>query len=170
MSEAGEHGTPVVREKTLLGSIASGLAILGGGLMLAISAMVVVNVLMRWLGDDSIQGAIELVQIATALAVFSFLPLCQWHRGNIMVDTFTSWLPAAAQRGLDALWDLVYAAVAIIMAWRLFVGAADALRTNTVSMQLGLPTGWAIGACAAMAAFLGFIALVTAGRRLKGDA
>ncbi|MEA2933916.1 MAG: hypothetical protein QOD74_562, partial [Variibacter sp.] len=109
-----------------------------------------------------ISGDIELVQIATALAVFSFLPLCQSHRGNIMVDTFTNKLPLRVQRSLDALWDVVYAVVMGVIAWRLAVGAFDTLRSNTVSMMLGLPIGWAIASCAAMAAFLAAIAVGTA--------
>ena len=36
--------------------------------------------------------------MATAIAVFSFLPYCQARRGNIVVDTFTTWLPAALNR------------------------------------------------------------------------
>ena len=61
--------------------------------MLAAAIMVVVSVLMRWLIRYSVPGDIELVQIASALAVFCFLPLCQGRRGNIMVDTFTARLP-----------------------------------------------------------------------------
>ena len=33
--------------------------------------------------------------MATAIAVFAYLPYTQARRGNIMVDTFTSWLPRA---------------------------------------------------------------------------
>jgi TRAP-type C4-dicarboxylate transport system permease small subunit len=107
------------------------------------------------------------VQIGTALAVFAFLPLCQSRRGNIMVDTFTTWLPPSAQRGLDALWDIVYALMAAIIAWRLCVGAYDTIRSNTVSMMLGLPSGWAIAACAAMAGLLALVAVATARRLMR---
>ena len=138
------------------------LAIAGGLLMLAMALMVVVSVVMRWLISYSVPGDIELVQIATALAVFSFLPLCQLHRGNIMVDTFTTGLPRRVQNALDALWDLVYAGMAAIIAWRLALGAYDTIRSNTVSMMLALPIGWAIAACAAMAVLLMLVALTTA--------
>jgi TRAP-type C4-dicarboxylate transport system permease small subunit len=138
------------------------LAIAGGLLMLATATIVVVSVTMRWLTSNSVQGDIELVQIATALAIFSFLPLCQGHRGNIMVDTFTAWLPKRAQAALDGLWDLVYAGMAALIAWRLTVGAYDTIRSRTVSMMLGLPVGWAIAACAAMAALLAVVAVITA--------
>jgi TRAP-type C4-dicarboxylate transport system permease small subunit len=144
------------------------LAIAGGLIMLAAAIMVVVSVGMRWLINYSLAGDIELVQIATAIAVFSFLPLCQLHRGNIIVDTFTTRLAPWARNALDALWDLVYAAMAGIIVWRLTLGAWDSLRSNTVSMMLGLPIGWAIALCAAMAVLLMLVALATALRLLRG--
>jgi TRAP-type C4-dicarboxylate transport system permease small subunit len=168
MSEAGEEAGGRSFDNGPLVAITRPLAIAGGLLMLAVSIVVVVSVLMRWLINYSIPGDIELVQIGTALAVFAFLPLCQAHRGNIVVDTFTSRLPVRIQRGLDALWDLVYAGMAAIIAWRLAVGALDTISSKTVSMMLSLPIGWAIAACAAMAAFLALIAVATALRLIRG--
>ena len=146
------------------------LAIAGGLLMLAMAGMVTVSVAMRWLINTSVPGDFELVQIATAVCVFAFLPLCQAVRGNIMVDSFTTWLPARARNALDALWDLVYAVAALVIAWRLAEGAADTIRSRTVSMMLGLPTGWAIAACAVMALLLAGVAVVTAWRLMRGRA
>ena len=54
-----------------------------------------------------ITGQNVALPIRAALGVFSFLPLCQLHRGNIIVDTFTTRLPRSARNALDALWDLV---------------------------------------------------------------
>lgn len=153
-----------------LAALTRPLAIAGGMVLLAVAVMVVVSVVMRWLTAFSVPGDIELVQIATALAVFAFLPLCQSVRGNISVDTFTTWLPKRARDGLDALWDMVYAVAALIIAWRLAVGALDTLRSRTVSMMLGLPIGWAMAACAAMAAVLGAVAVATALQLMRGKA
>ena len=146
------------------------LALTGGALMLVIACLVTASVLMRWLGGQGINGDFELVQMGLALAVFAFLPLCQAHRGNVTVDTFTARLPAAAQAALDLLWDLVYAAFAAFIAWRLAIGAAEALASRTTSMVLGLPIHYAIAACAAMAAFLALIAVLTAARRARVSA
>jgi TRAP-type C4-dicarboxylate transport system permease small subunit len=99
--------------------------------------------------------------------VFSFLPLCQGRRGNIIVDTFTTWMPKRGQQLLDASWDIVYAALAGLIAWRLAVGAYDTVRSQTVSMMLGLPVGWAIAACAVMAVLLVLVTLATALRLLR---
>jgi TRAP-type C4-dicarboxylate transport system permease small subunit len=123
---------------------------------------------MRWLLGDGISGDFELVQIATALGAFAFLPLCQSRHGNVIVDTFTARLPERARRGLDALWDLVYAAIIAIIAWRLVVGALDAFASQTTSMVLGIPQGYAIAACAVMGAFLSVVAVTTAKRAARG--
>jgi TRAP-type C4-dicarboxylate transport system permease small subunit len=155
---AGGQGT----RRGALAALTRPLAVAGGFLLLACGLIVTVNVGLRWVVNGAVPGDIELVQIGTALTIFAFLPLCQSQRGNIIVDTFTSRLPPAVQRGLDALWDLVYAFMALIIAWRLAVGAYDTVRSNTVSMMLGLPTGWAIAACAVMAALLALVAAATA--------
>ena len=166
MTDTGEGSAPL-REGPLA-AVTRPLAIAGGLVMLAAAIMVVVSVAMRWFMSYSVAGDIELVQIATALAVFSFLPLCQLHRGNIIVDTFTSRFPVWVRKGLDALWDLVYAVMAGIIVWRLALGAWDSLRSNTVSMMLGLPIGWAIALCALMAALLCIVAIATALRLMRG--
>jgi TRAP-type C4-dicarboxylate transport system permease small subunit len=134
MSETGEGGQ-AVREGAL-SALTRPLAIAGGFLSLAIAATVTVHVILRWIFNSAVPGDIELVQMGTALSIFAFFPLCQSRRGNIVVDTFTSALPQRWRDGLDALWDLVYALMATIIAWRLAVGAFDTMRSNTVSMML----------------------------------
>jgi TRAP-type C4-dicarboxylate transport system permease small subunit len=146
--------------------IARVLALAGGFLLVGLAGLVTASVVMRWAGGEGVNGDFELVQMGLALAVFAFLPLCQAHRGNVMVDTFTTRLPARVQGGIDALWDLVYAGFAAFVAWRLSVGAAEALTSHTTSMVLALPIHYAIAACSAMAAFLALICVLTAIRRV----
>jgi TRAP-type C4-dicarboxylate transport system permease small subunit len=153
----------------LLTSLAEALALAGGLLMLVVACLVTASVLMRWLLGDGISGDFELVQIATALAAFAFLPLCQARRGNVVVDTFTAKLPRRARRGLDALWDLTYAALIAVLAWRLALGAVDAFASQTTSMVLGIPQGYAIAACGVMGLFLSLVAVATS-KRLAQDA
>jgi TRAP-type C4-dicarboxylate transport system permease small subunit len=144
------------------------LALAGGVLMLVVACLVTLSVLMRWLLGDGISGDFELVQIATALGAFAFLPLCQARRGNVIVDSFTARLSEPARQRLDALWDLTYAALIAIIAWRLVLGALDAFASQTTSMVLGIPQGYAIAACAIMGAFLTVVAVVTGQRAVKG--
>ncbi|HEX2554843.1 MAG TPA: TRAP transporter small permease [Microvirga sp.] len=150
--------------------IARVLAIAGGVVVVGLAGLVTTSVLLRWLGGQGINGDFEMVQTGLALAVFAFLPLCQAHRGNVMVDTFTARLPLRLQYALDALWDGLYAAFAGFIAWRLAIGAIEARTSGTTSMVLGLPIHYAIGGCAAMAAFLALICVLTAIRRGRQSA
>lgn len=166
MSETADESGAAIREGPL-SAVTRPLAITGGFLSVTLACIVVANILLRWLFNSQVPGDIELVQIGTALTIFAFFPLCQARRGNIFVDTFTTRLPQRARDILDAVWDLLYCSMALIIAWRLVIGAYDTMRSNTVSMMLGLPTGWAIAACAAMAAFLALVAAATAARLLR---
>ena len=115
------------------------VAILGGCLSIATATLVTLSVLGRWLGFGSINGDFELVQMGVALSVFCFLPLSQARRGNIMVDTFTTWLPPGVQRAIDAFWDFVYAGFMALIAWCLMNGARDAVASGLNSTMLGVP-------------------------------
>lgn len=121
------------------------LMLAGGATLLATALLTVASVLRRWLLGQPIPGDFELVQAGSGLAVFGFLAFGTLRRTNILVDTFTGWLPAALCRGIDAFWNLVWAAAAALLAWRMALGALDALRSDTRSMVLSMPLWWAIG-------------------------
>lgn len=153
----------------VISSVSRWLAV-GGGVLIALMAMMVtVSTTMRWLVNESVPGDIELVQMATAVAGFAFLPYCQLRRGNIFVETFTLMLSKRTQSLIDAAWDIVYAIVAALMAWRLVAGAWDAVSSQTVSFQLGIPFGYLIFICALITGFVALTALFTAASLIKGE-
>lgn len=100
----------VERPPSRIDAVAETVALIGGVLLIVLATMVVVSVTLRsdLVGKAGVPGDFELVQMATAVAAFCFLPLCQLKRGNIFVDTFTLKLPPRWRDGLDALWDVVY--------------------------------------------------------------
>ena len=107
--------------------------------------------------------------MATAVAIFSFLPYCQARHGNIAVDTFTSWLPARGNalhrcvlgsrlRGDDGARRLVP-----VQRRRSSITAAA---QTTMLLQLAV---WpAIALCTALAAVLALTSCVTAVRLVRG--
>ena len=86
-----------------------------------------------------------------------------------MVDTFTQRLPERLCTAIDAFWDIVYAAAAVILSWRLSVAAVDAIRSHTVTTVIGLPIGWFMLAGVAMLFLLALVSVLTAGRLLRGS-
>jgi TRAP-type C4-dicarboxylate transport system permease small subunit len=154
----------------LVERLAAILAALGGLILIGVSVMVSASILGRWLIGREITGAFEIVQIGIAVAAFLFLPLCQMRNGNITVDAFTARLPSRRRAGLDALWAFVYSAVALVLAWRLSLGAAETIRAGMVTSMLQAPFGWAMAVGAAALVLLALAATVTGLRHLRETA
>lgn len=142
------------------------VALAGGLVLVAVACMVVVSVTLRsdLVGSAGVPGDFELVQMGTAVAAFCFLPWCQLRRGNIFVDTFTLKLPKRVRDGIDAVWDVVYALVMALIAWRLAVGARAAFATGENTMVLQLPSWLPLGLCSGLAGLVAVTALVSAVR------
>ncbi len=136
-----------------------GAALLGGATLVATSLLTTASVLKRWAVNDPIRGDFELIQIGAGLAVLGFFAYGTMQRANIIVDTFTGWLPRRVQDAMDAIWNLIWAAVTLILAERAFIGARETLTSNTQTMVLGLPTWWAVALGALCFALTGLAAL-----------
>jgi TRAP-type C4-dicarboxylate transport system permease small subunit len=168
MTVAAEIGRPpddhpagrAVEAVTRAIALAGGLVLLGAGVLITTS------VAMRWLAGGGIDGDFEMMEMANAIAVFAFLPFTQARRGNIMVDTFTGWMPLRARAALDAAWDLLWAGLAGVIAWQSLVGGREEISYGTTTMASGIPVGPVIVATSVLAAALGVVAIVTAVRRL----
>lgn len=158
------------RAQPLVDRVIGWVAIGGGLLSLAVALLVTLSVLGRWLFDKPVEGDFEFVKMATAIAIFSFLPYTQVQRGNIMVDTFTTRLPARGRAAIDALWDLTYAGVAVLMAHGLFTGAGEALRNRESTMQLQILIWPAIAFCAFLATLLVISSAISAARLMRSRA
>lgn len=143
------------------------VAVLGGVLTLAVALLATTSVLLRWLFSAPIDGDFEYVKMATAVAVFAYLPYTQVRRANIMVDTFTSWLPIGAQRVIDAFWDLVFAALTGYLAWCLVNGTLGLRLSGETTMQRQLVLWPSVGLSAALAALVAVAALATARALLR---
>ncbi len=166
-SQPPTPASPALSDRAPLAALTRAVAIAGGLLSIAAALLVTVSVLKRWLGYGPIPGDFELVQIATALSVFCFLPLTQARRGNIVVDTFTGWLPPRINRIVDALWDFVYAGCMAVLAWTLSNGAREAFGSHLSSMVLGVPLGPVFSLCVLLVAVLAVTALMTGLRLLR---
>jgi TRAP-type C4-dicarboxylate transport system permease small subunit len=166
MSEA--RAGDEVEPPGLVAKLSRAAALFGGCVVLAAGGLIVVTISARWLLSASVPGDVELIQAATAVAAFAFLPLGQMTRSTIVVDTFTKGLSARTCRAIDAIWDLLYALFALILSWRLAIGAFDALRSHTVTTVLGLPIGWFMIAGTILLLLLSVVALLTGGRLLRG--
>jgi TRAP-type C4-dicarboxylate transport system permease small subunit len=127
-------------------TLARVLALAGGAVLVTAALLTTTSVLLRWITDQPIRGDFELVSIGGGLAVMGFLAYGTLMRANILVDSFTTWLPARLLRWIDAFWMLVWAGCCAVLAERIAVGAAETLASGTRTIGLlALPYWWAIG-------------------------
>ena len=114
-------------------------AVMAGVLLTVITLMTCVSVIGRNTVGWTIVGDFELSASAAGAAIALFLPWCQFRRGNIIVDFFTTKASAATQLRLDRLGALLLALVMGLMAWRSGIGGLNAWKSQAGSMMLGFP-------------------------------
>ncbi|MDP3417804.1 TRAP transporter small permease [Falsiroseomonas sp.] len=152
-----------------IGFAARALAFLGGVSLLVAALVTTISVILRWLTSQPIRGDFEIVSIASGVGVFGFLAYGTLMRANILVDTFTNWLPRRAAGVVDGFWMLVWAAVTLWLAERMTLGAIETLRNGMRTIGLlALPYWWAVAIGALAFAMTGVAALAWALRLLRG--
>jgi TRAP-type C4-dicarboxylate transport system permease small subunit len=123
----------------LLRALCQASAVLGGVLLIGMALMTLASVAGRALFSSPIQGDVELVQLACAIALACFLPYTQWQGGNIIVDFFTTRASAATRGRLDAAGALLLGLVAAILCWRTAAGSMAAYESQETSMLIAIP-------------------------------
>ena len=121
--------------------------LLGGAALLGTMATMVATVAGAAFGRP-VLGDSEIVELLGGIAVFAYLPYCQLRGANIFVDFFTRPLPTRANSWLDAAMNVAFAAVVMVLTWRLIEGGLGAYERSKRSMFLQLPDWWgyALGA------------------------
>ena len=124
------------------------------------------------LGIGPVNGDFELVEAGVAFAIFAFLPLCQITAGHASVDVFTNLLPRGFNRFSRMVIEIVFAAVLVLIAWRLYEGMMSKKSYNETTFLLQFPIWWAYAASlfgAVVAALVGvYVALVRVFEYLTG--
>ncbi|WP_299625743.1 TRAP transporter small permease [Pelagibius sp.] len=153
-----------------LGRAARALAFAGGLVLTAIAVMTVLSIFGRSLvfaGLGPIPGDFELVEAGCAVAVFAFLPWCQFRRGHVTVDVFVSRLSPRVQAFLAMVGNGALSIAACLIAWRLWFGMLDKFAYGETTMILGMKLGYSYAAAFPGAAFFALVCLYTVWRSLN---
>ena len=123
----------------VLQALARLCAILAGLLMTGITLMTCVSILGRELVGQTLTGDFELSGAATGAAIAMFMPWCQYKRGNIIVDFFTTGCSPRTQAILDRMGALLVAGCFALLAHRTLLGGLSAYQSMSGTMILGFP-------------------------------
>lgn len=123
----------------IFGRLARALALAGGFLLIGVVAMTGISVFGRYLFNAPIPGDYEITELACGVAIFAFFPYCQVSNANIVVEFFTGFMHPRYRKVLDTVHNLVFAVVAALIAWRLFVGGMHKFADGETTVFLGIP-------------------------------
>lgn len=150
--------------------LAKASAVAAGLLLTVITLMTCVSIIGRNTTGWTIVGDFELSGSAAGAAIALFMPWCQWRRGHIIVDFFTTRASAAMQAGLDRMGAALMALMMGLMTWRSGIGGINAWRSQSGSMMLGFPEWIVYAGIVPALALATLIALVQAVRGFEGFA
>ena len=122
-----------------LHGVANTLAFCGGAILLLMVFVNVISITGRIIFGEPLVGDFELIEIACAVAIFLFLPLCQLKNGNIVVEAFTLQLSNSKKIILDLIGDLIFAIVALFFSVRMIFGLQDMVKYREETMLLEIP-------------------------------
>src|SRR6056300_526604 len=114
-------------------------AFLGGIILLTAALISIFSVFGRVVFSSPIIGDFELIEIACAVAISSFLPLCHLKNGNVIVDFITAKLSRKKLNVLDAFSSLIFGFVALFFSSRMILGAKDMYIYQEETMLLAFP-------------------------------
>ena len=129
--------------------ILTGVSVLGRGLnTLGHSGLLpeaIANTLIAT-GVGPVNGDFELVEAGVAFAIFAFLPICQLYGSHATVDVFTNAFSKKINRVIAAFWEVILAAVIVLITMRLFVGMQSKMSYGETTFLLQFPVWWAYAA------------------------
>ncbi len=115
------------------------LALLGGVVIVGLVVVTVVDVAMRYVFDDPIYGAQDILQFGMLLAVFLSVAYCGRTGGHVSVDLLAGRLRGWPGRLSGLLVALASALIMAALVWEGIAKAIEAATYNEASNLLGLP-------------------------------
>jgi len=131
------------------------VAFVGVMAMLTIAFTTTLDVLLRWLFSNPINGLNEIVGMGMAVAVAATLPAGASRRVNLTIDVLATKLPAQVSAWLKVVAALTLLAFYALLAWRIgiYAGKLQARSAETVYVHLPIaPFIWAVAGLLAISA------------------
>ncbi|MCY0967394.1 TRAP transporter small permease [Parathalassolituus penaei] len=130
--------------------LAFGLEVFAGIIICLMMLLTCADVIGRYFFNDSVDGAVEMTEIAIALLVYAQMPVITWRGGHIVVDMLDRYLGSRLVCALGLLAALLVSTSFYVLADRLMELAERSLRRNVVTEYLQLPVGHIIEYIAVM--------------------
>ena len=172
--EASAPPGPGARLIARVDAVLSLLALLAGVVLVGVAVVIVANVIMRYVFNDPIFGAFDVIQMAMVLAIFAAMAFACRTGAHVSVDVLSNVFGQGFWRVADGIVRVLTGAMFGLLAWRAAISAMTAARWDETTNLLHIPHApfwWAIAVGGALSALIYLIegVLVWAGLRRPGD-
>ena len=149
---------------------AGSVAVLGACGIMAISALVLVDVLMRWLVNAPVLAIDDLTDLNVAVAVVCCLPAGMVGKHFVTIRFLGRALGGRVEPWLELFGDVLTLGFFAVLAWQFAVFSAEAQRSGLGSMVLQIPQApwwWAVTAILALCLPFQLVVIARALRRAR---
>jgi TRAP-type C4-dicarboxylate transport system permease small subunit len=147
------------------------LRLIGGIAIVAMMLITCLDVTFRAF-DHPIIWAVDLVALLALLALACPLPMTHMEGGHVGVDLLVMKLKPRTQECIDAITTLVSSVLFAIVAWQMWLYAAELASKGEVSMTVQIPMSpfiYLVSVCLAVLSLVIFVECVRhAGKVVKG--
>ncbi len=123
----------------MLDRLLRALALGAGAVLLGMLALVLFDVVMRYLLRLPFLGAYEFTELAMVLIVFLALPYCAATGGHVAVDVAAPVLDRPALRWIAVAVHLAGAALLLVIAWRTVLHAIGSAERGEATNMMKVP-------------------------------
>lgn len=159
---SGKPTGPESQPERLSGLWANILGVIG---LSAITAIISVDVFMRYVLNDPLSWSLETVELLLAVLIFAAFPRLALAGGHIRMSALAEILPPRPQLVCRAIVNLVVAATWVVFAWAILRGALSMFRYGDRSDIFGIHF-WPFGAFMSATALVAAVVAVWRLRRL----
>lgn len=148
------------------------LALGAGAVLLALLALVLFDVVMRYALRLPFLGAYEFTELAMVLIVFLALPYCAATGGHVAVDVLAPVLDRPGLRWIAVVVHLAGAALLVVIAWRTVLHAIGSAGRGEATNMMRVPHApFELVAAAAVVLFAAVLVAQAwrAARRRRGE-
>ncbi len=156
----------------LVGGTVRVAAFISGLALLWLMALTIVAVVTRYVFNAPILGAQDLSQISLVVVVFPAMAYCGWTGGHVALDFISSLMGRDISRRVDTIINTICGVLLLLVAWRTWTRAVDALQYGEASNLIEIPHApffFIISASSGLYALVLFVRAVNNQRDTTGD-
>ena len=125
-------------EKSLYRTTEAG-KLVGNILLLGIVLLIVVDSILRYVFNQPLGYAVEVIEFALGILVFLGIVICTAYRGHVKIDALLMRFPQRGQAVINSFFYFFATVIFGLMAWQAVLYALESEDMGLVSMMLQLP-------------------------------